>query len=171
MRLLSGLLLLLLLSGCELYGKIGTDDANIEGALPVLLRGEWVFTQAGSTTPGERYSIDDSTIQFGNDSGTSPTSFKGDIRFVSNFSAAAGVIIIEYAEAPTYPLYNGKQFFAVYYRDLKTDTVQLANAINLSDFSAPDTETLEEAVKKFTRLSIGAFINWGIVQHQSKVRQ
>jgi len=171
MRLLSSLLLILLISSCELYGKIGTDDTNIEGALPVLLRGEWVFTQAGSAVPAERYIIDESNIQYGNNDGTDNTSYKGDIRFVSNFSATSGVIIIEYTEKPWYALYNDKQFFAIYYRDLKTDRVQLANAINLSDDSAPDTETLEEAVKKFTRFSMGAFINWGIVQHQIRVRQ
>jgi len=167
------LLLTLLLPCCELYGKIGGSDENIQGALPPLLRGEWIFIQPGLSTPAERYLIEENTIQYGYGGGELEYDFKGTIHFVSNYSMDSGVIIIEYfnSHRPSYAGYNGNSFFAVYYRNLKTNTVQLANSINLADLSAPDTATLEEAIAKFTRLKMGSFVDWGVVQHQSRVRQ
>ncbi|MCL2175166.1 MAG: hypothetical protein FWB73_03880 [Treponema sp.] len=181
--ILTLLFLTLILSCCEPYGKIGGSDENIQGALPPLLRGEWVFIQPGLSTPAERYLIEENTIHYGygsssegrteNDGAESEFDFKGTIHFVSNFSSNSGVIIIEYFDShhPSYAGYNGNLFFAVYYRNLKNDTVQLANAINLADLSAPDTATLEEAIAKFTRMKMGSFVDWGVVQHQSRVRQ
>ena len=165
-----GLLTLLLLSGCELYGKIGGDDINIQGALPELLRGEWVYTPPGSDVPSERYVIEEDTIQYGYGGGDSDTDYKGTVRFVSNYSSTSGVIIIEYTEPPYYEKYNGYSFFGIYFRNLKNDTVQLANAINLGDMSSPDTATLEEAVEKFTRFKMGNYVDWGVVQPQKRVR-
>jgi hypothetical protein len=165
-----GLLTFLFISGCELYGKIGTDDANIQGALPELLRGEWVYIQPGSSVPAERYVIEDNTVQYGYGGGESDTNYKGTIRFVSNYNNTSGVIIIEYTERPSYPLYNGNSFFGIYYRNLESDTAQLANSINLAaHYSAPDTATLNEAIEKFTRLGMGSFVDWGVVQSQRRV--
>jgi len=167
------LLAVLLLSGCELYGKVGGEDTNVQGALPDLLRGEWVYTPPGSAIPSERYVIDNTTIQYGYGGGESDTDYKGNIRFVSNYSNTSGVIIIEYIEGerPTYSKYNGNSFFAIYYRNLGSTMVQLANAINLSDSSAPDTVTLDEAIEKFTRLKIGNYVDWGVVNPQKRVQQ
>ena len=161
-------LLLLLLAGCELYGKVGGDDINFQGALPELLRGEWVFPWPG--IPSERYIIEEDTIEYGYGGGDSDTNYKGIIRFVSNYSMNSGIIIIEYTERPYYASYNGNPFFGIYYRNLKRDTVQLANAINPDGISAPDTATLEEAIGKFTRLNMGSYVNWGRVQPQTRVR-
>ena len=165
----AGLAALLFLAGCELYGKAG-DDGNTQGTLPVLLRGEWVYIPPGSSAPSERYIIDADTVQYGYGGGESDTNYKGNIRFVSNYSATSGVIIIEYTESPSYQKYNGNKFFSIYYRNLNSDTVQLANAIN-ADYSSPDTKTLEEAIKKFTRLRMGNYVDWGVVQPQQKVRE
>ena len=166
----AALLLLLLITGCELYGKVGGIDINIQGALPELLRGEWVYVQPGMSTPAERYIIEGNTIQYGYGGGESETNYKGEIRFVSNYSADSGVIIIEYTERPYYEAYNGYSFFGIYYRNLKRNSVQLANAINPDLSSAPDTATLEEAIVKFTRLNMGSYVNWGVVQPQRRVR-
>ena len=166
---LSGFLFLLLFAACDLYGKIGGDDTNIEGALPELLKGEWVFPATG--IPSERYVIGTETIEYGYGGGESVFDFKGIIRFVSNYSTDSGVIIIEYTEAPSYALYNGNSFFGIYYRNLKNDTVQIANSTNLADgYSAPDTATLDEAIAKFTRLFMGNYIDWGYVNPQRRVR-
>lgn len=162
---------LLLLNACELYGKVGGDDTNIQGALPELLRGEWVYTQPGSSTPAERYVVEETTLQYGYGGGESETNYKGNIRFVSNYSGDSGIIIIEYTERPYYPKYNGKSFFGIYYRNLTYDTVQLANATNLIDYYSPDTETLEEAIGKFTRLKMGSYVDWGVVQPQKRVQK
>jgi len=166
------LLLALLLAGCELYGRIGTDDTNIQGALPELLRGEWVFPAPGAP-PSERYIITGNTIQYISYNNEA-YSYKGFIRFVSNFSAASGIIIIEYIDEdhrPSYPLHNGNFFFGIYFRNLGTNTVQLANSIVLADHSAPDTATLEEAISRFTRGRMGNYVNWGYVMPQWRVHQ
>ena len=173
--ILLNFLLLLFLSNCELYGKVGGADINFQGALPELLRGEWVYIQPGSSAPAERYIIEANTIEYGYGSSSegsteSDTNYKGTIRFVSNYSTDSGVIIIEYTERPHYALYNGNSFFGIYYRNLKRDTVQLANAINPDHQSAPDTATLEEAIEKFTRLNMGSYVDWGVVMPQKRVR-
>jgi len=159
----------LFLAGCDLYGKVGGGDVNIEGALPELLKGEWTYTPPGSYIPSERYVIEGDTVQYGYGGGESEYDYKGDIRFVSNYSTNSGVIIIEYTEAPYYPGYNGNSFFGIYYRNLKNDTVQLANSINPDHSTAPDTATLEEAIGKFTRLQVGNYVDWGVVQPQTRV--
>ena len=161
------LLLLASLAGCELYGKIGGDDTNIEGALPVQLLGEWVFPL---NVPSERYVIAADIIEYGYGGGESAYNFKSNIRFVSNFSANSGVIIIEYIDPPSYEKHNGNSFSAIYYRNLTNNTVQLANAINLADHASADTATLEEAIGRFTRLRMGNYVNWSVVQPQWRVR-
>jgi hypothetical protein len=162
---------ILLFSRCELYGKVGGDDTNIEGALPYRLQGEWAYIPPGSERASEVYTITADTIRYGyagdNNIGTN---FKGNIRFVSNFSGDSGVIIIEYTEKPSYALYNGLPFFAIYYRNLNAGWVQLANAINPDLQSAPDTASLEEAVAKFTRMTMGNYVNWAVVQPQRRIK-
>ena len=160
-----------LLTGCELYGKVGGDDTNIQGALPERLRGEWVYTPPGSVIPSEKYLIEENAIQYGYGGGESDTNFEGKIRFVSNYSTDSGVIIIEYTECPHYENYNGNSFSAIYYRRLTGDTVQLANVIKLSSLGSADTVTLEEAIGKFTRLQMGSYVDWGVVQPQRRVRK
>jgi hypothetical protein len=162
---------LVLFSRCELYGKVGGDDANIEGALPYLLQGEWAYLPPGSEIASEVYTITAETISYGYAGDDNwGTGFRGNIRFVSNYSSESGVIIIEYTEKPNYELYNDKNFFAVYYQNLHSDWVQLANAINPDLQSAPDVDSLEEAVAKFTRLQTGNYVNWGIVMPQRRIK-
>jgi len=160
----------LLITGCDLYGKTGSDNENIQGALPAMLRGEWVFIPPGLNIPAERYLIEENTFQYGYGLLESEYDFKGDIRFVSNYSEDSGVIIIEYIDKPNYPGHNGNSFLGIYYRNLKNSTVQLANAVNLTDYSAPDTASLDEAIKKFTRFNMGSYVDWSVVQHQSRVK-
>ena len=167
------LLFLLFITGCDLYGEAGEDDINVSGTLPETLVGEWIFPVV--EFPSERYLIDAGAVQYGYGGSSegateSVYDYKGNIRFVSNYSDTSGVIIVEYTDRPSYSKYNGNSFFAIYYQNLKSETVQLANAINLSDLSAPDTETLEEAVEKFTLFKMGKFVNWGHVQPQTRVR-
>jgi hypothetical protein len=161
----------LVFSRCELYGKTGGDDTNIEGALPYLLQGDWAYIPPHSERASEVYTITADAVDYGyaGDDNTG-TNFKGKIRFVSNYSSTSGVIIIEYTEKPAYPLYNGLSFFAIYYRNLNAAWVQLANAINPDRQSAPDTATLEEAVAKFTRMNTGTYVDWSVVQPQQRIR-
>ena len=174
-NILSFAFLLAFLAGCDLYGRVGIDDTLTEGTLPELLLGEWVFPTPPALS-SERYvierTVERDTIQYiGFGDGT--TDFKGEILFVSNFSATSGVIIIRYIEGhyPAFPLHNGNSYFGIFYRNLGEHTVQLANSIEPDGLSAPDTATLEEAKRTFTHGRMGRYVNWGIVQPQWRVTQ
>jgi hypothetical protein len=165
-------ILVICLAGCELYGTVGGDNGNIPGALPYLLQGEWFFYSYGN--PSDGYKITNTELWY-DDDGLGGMNYHGNIRFVSNYSSGAGVIIIEYLAGgyPTYTMnggHNGNAFFAVYYRNLKADSVQLANATTLPLNTCPDTATLEEAIAQFTRMKAGNYVNWGTVQTQRRIK-
>jgi hypothetical protein len=161
---------LALFSGCELYGAAGGDDANIPGSLPPLLQGEWRYIPASSGAPADGYIITAATVEYSYQGGSTNTDYKGTIEFVSNYSADSGLIIIAYTRKPGYPNYNGNDYFAIYYRRLKTDSVQLANTTILPAYTCPDTETLEEAKAKFTRLTMGNYVDWSVVLPQTRIK-
>lgn len=166
-------LLLALLAACDLYGTVGMEDTNFPGTLPELLRGEWVFPEpATGAPPADGYIIrtgEGDTLRYIDHSGAG-FSFKGNIVFVSNWSGTSGVMIIRFIEYPDWDGHNGNSYSAIFYRNLGTSSVQLANAIVLSDLSAPDTATLEEAIENFTRGRIGRYVDWGAVQPQTRAR-
>jgi hypothetical protein len=163
----------LFFSGCDLSDRTGGEDANIPGSLPFLLRGTWEYKQPGNTEPAEQYTITDTAIEYGYGGGSSVYDYAGTIAFVSNYDSGSGIIIVEYdpAKKPSYSRYNDGDFCAVYYRNLQSGSVKLANAINLSDMSAPDTATRDEAVEKFTRMKMGIYVDWGTVQPQVRITE
>jgi hypothetical protein len=171
----------ILFSGCDLYGTVGIDDVNKKGALPEALLGNWAFIPSGSPVPAELYTIAGNgvtgyTVKYGYGGGSSPFDYEGTVEFVSNYSSDSGLIIIKYDDTttkPYFPEYNGKDYFAIYYRRLHSTWVQLANAAALPvpAVTSPDVDTLDEAVEKFTRMRTGLYIDWGVVQPQIRVGQ
>jgi hypothetical protein len=161
---------ILLFSRCEIYGKVGGDDTNIEGALPYLLQGEWAYIPTASGAPADGYIITNNTIEYAYDNGSSPTDYKGTIEFVSNYSSGSGLIIIKYTAKPAYSGYNNNDYFAIYYRNLRTNSVQLANTTALPAYTCADTATLEEAKAKFTRMTAGNYVDWSVVMPQTRIR-
>ena len=145
-----------ILGGCDINGE---DDTNYEGTMPGGLQKTW----SGS---GDGYIIGSAALQYTSDY---DGAFTGTISFVSNYSANSGVIIVKYTKPPTHliwgtnqPFYNGKDYTAIYYQNLKSNTVQLASVIDLGDFSSANTATLEEAKAKFTRSQTGNYVGaWG----------
>jgi hypothetical protein len=165
------LAVIILFSGCELYGMVGGDDTNIEGALPSLLQGEWAYIPASSGSPGDGYIITGNNIEYvyhGTDN--IGADFKGTAVFVSNYNSSSGLIIIQYTVPPTYSGYNGNSFCAVYYRNLRSQSVQLANATTLPLNTCSDTATLEEAKVKFTRMTVGDYVDWSVVMPQTRIK-
>jgi hypothetical protein len=89
-----------------------------------------------------------------------------------------GAIIIEYLEgcAPTWDndIKGGQlPFFGIYYKKIDADTVQLANAVDLTAMYGgnkyyTETATLQEAIDKNTAENDSAFIVWGVVIPQDR---
>ena len=99
--------------------------------------------------------------------------FNGDIK--------RGALIIEYFEgadplwlSDTQGLERGeKPFFGIYYKVLDSDTVQMANAVDLAamyDDKPYYTEqrTLDEAIKTFDVENEAEFIDWGVTTPQNR---
>ncbi|GHU27971.1 hypothetical protein FACS1894172_05420 [Spirochaetia bacterium] len=147
-------------------------SARVESAVFFVLF--WVVLFSGcDTDPGstgdlranwateyDRYQIDSSTISY-NDG---YSNFAGEIKNNPDFTAAYGVIIVEYTTAPSGVT---DSFTAVYWRDLHKDSVLLANAWDFSTGIGSATiataATYEAAQKKFTQAASETFIySWAI---------
>jgi len=110
-------------------------------------------------------------------------SYMGLVRAINVFNGDKnrGAIIVEYFEGadplwlsdPDGYSYQGlsrgeKPFFGIYYKALDSDTVQMANAVNLAAMYAGNlyyTEqgTLGEAIATFNVENEAEFIDWGVV--------
>ena len=151
------------LGGCSTEPE---DDTNHPGTLPDRLIGTW-------DSVGDQYVITANTLIY---NAGWESSFAETIVFVSNYSGNSGVIIVRYTSPPTHNVWNtDKPFYvnsynytAVYYQNLSNTTVQLANVINLDDWSSVDTRTRQEAETKFTRGNARKYINWSVVRPFTK---
>jgi hypothetical protein len=97
---------------------------------------------------------------------------------VFNNNEKTGAVIVQYFQgcSPAWSrdIKNGQlPFFGMYYRVLSKDTIQMANAVELSDLYADEeyyTEvaSLEEAVEKNNAINDSEFIAWGVVWPQNR---
>ncbi|MDR2445479.1 MAG: hypothetical protein LBD44_06050 [Spirochaetaceae bacterium] len=108
--------------------------------------------------------------------------YAGIVRAINIFNGDRnrGAIIIEYIEncAPEWldgwGVGDGKlPFFGIYYRVLDSDTIQMANAVDLAALykGAPyhtETATLDEAIEKNNVENEAEFIAWGVVIPQNR---
>ncbi|MDR2185507.1 MAG: hypothetical protein LBO80_07570 [Treponema sp.] len=106
--------------------------------------------------------------------------FMGIVRAVNIFNGDPdrGAIIIEYLEgcAPAWDddiKDGGRPFFGIYYRVLKPDTLQLANAVDLAalyngEKYYTETATLDEAITRNGVENEAEFISWGVVIPQDR---
>jgi predicted small secreted protein len=79
----------------------------------------------------------------------------------------SGVIIIRYTSPPSDGTIN--YYNAVYFNNLTATTVQLGNAVNLSDYSSSEVEEEEDANANFTWGNVGNYIDWQYVNAQTRV--
>ena len=152
--LFAGLVLVLFagfLGGCSVEPE---DDTNYEGTLDGLV-GKWVadygdfFVITGSGSSG--------TIKYYWDSSSSTPGSEGNIEFVSNYDSSSGVIIVKYTRGATDP---GKPFGAFYYLNLTGTTVSINEAYDVSNWENDvKTATREQAIEKFTKGSMGNWID------------
>jgi hypothetical protein len=108
--------------------------------------------------------------------------FMGLVRAINIFNddKDRGALIIEYFEEADPPWLSGqglkrgeKPFFGIYYKVLDSDTVQMANAVDLAAMRAgkayyTEKSTLNEAIKTFTVENEAEFIDWGVAIPQER---
>jgi hypothetical protein len=108
------------------------------------------------------------------------TRYIGIVRAINIFNGnpARGALIIEYIKgcAPQWDpdIKDGQRpFFGVYYRVLDSNTIQMANAVDLAALSNgekyyTETATLEEAIAKNNVMNEAEYISWGVTIPQDR---
>jgi hypothetical protein len=153
-------------------------------------------TYTGGTPNGDDYFVFYDDTVYGQTDDDSPATsgnwgfaYMGVVRAINFFNddPDRGAIIIEYFEGcdPNWLWdsegYNGgqglargeKPFFGIYYRVLKPDIVQMANAVDLAALYAgehyyTETATLQEAIENNTIENEAEYISWGVVIPQDR---
>ena len=143
-------------TGCS-NGSTDDVDLNTLGELPPGLVGKWIFDADSyyelTETAGK------TKLHYHADFGEyGDYSFDSTIEFVSNYNTKSGVIIVEITDGEYNP---SKPYCGIYYKELTSNRVFLANALE-SDYSPADTVTLVDAIFKFTPGKVGNYIHsWG----------
>jgi hypothetical protein len=157
--------------------KKETYTGETESSLPkeedfFVLYDDTVYGQADDMAPGQE--------SWG-------FAYCGVVRAVNIFNGDKdrGAVIIEYLRgcAPDWHNESGddikdgrRPFFGIYYRVLDSDTVQMANAVDLAalyngEKYYTETEHLQEAIDKNTIENEAEFISWGVVIPQDLERE
>jgi hypothetical protein len=142
-----------LFTGCD-TGT--TPPLEVPGTITPFL-GTWFSGSDG-------YEISNTTLFYDDGSnGVYGMSFAGNIRQVSKFGDASGVIIVEYTSAPTAAYSNytpAPNFIGIYYRILAPDMIKLANSYDMTNTDTPD---LGAAIAKFSQINESTFVfSWRI---------
>ena len=156
------------LGGCDSDPGSFVDDNELNTALIGTWREYW------GTEPDEYdgYIISETQLSYGYGSSVA---YAGTIKYVSNFSASSGVIIIEYepgSEAEyieydaawtyvaTHPCTGN--FSGIYYKNLQSGSVEISQAINIANNLGAEEVTLEAAKAAFTSGNTGNYVSrWG----------
>jgi hypothetical protein len=117
-------------------------------------------------------------------------SFAGDIVYAENFSDTGGILIVEYwpgheqnwvdwtkARPPAYfPLRDdnpvGKNFYGIYFLNMNEEGTQVFLACTndqSTNYGPTETETLEEAIAKFTQGNMNQLLDLSVGDPQHKV--
>ena len=157
----------LMLVSCDNGGGGGSGGGNLS------LVGTWVYNYGSGE---DKYIITDNSLEY-------VGGFKGAIRHLEYFTPTAGVIIIEYDangkqeywDYSNWPAIDGPypplgDFYGIYFINLSSTSVQLANAAdNGGDpYYRCEAANLNDAKAKFTAGNVGDFVDWSFVQPQVK---
>jgi hypothetical protein len=159
----------LLFTGCQ------TEPEEPGYELDSRLIGTWMDTGEWA---GDSYTITDTRLSYGY--GADIISYAGTIKYVSNFTSTAGVIIIEY-DSDHKPVYYDSfenygdpdhvvplkgNFIGVYYKNLNPGvSVQMGGAY--ADGGAEEA-TLDGAIAAFTMGNEGTYISFGYGTYQKQ---
>jgi hypothetical protein len=150
------------------------NSGGISGFSPSALAGPWTSADLTALTGVwdsffDGYVISASALEY-DDGGASAAfgfpsmNFSGGIKFVSAYGANAGVIVIEYTDAPDAPYATGtSNYEGIYYQKIDANTVKFANAY---DTGGTDILTLAAALEKFSQANESALVSWGVVSAQ-----
>jgi hypothetical protein len=173
--------------------KALVEDQGKDALFPNLEK-ETYTGETGSNLPGDEdfFVLYDDTV-YGQAEDNAPGqeswgfAYCGIVRALNIFNGDKnrGAVIIEYLRgcAPDWGNESGddikdgrRPFFGIYYRVLDSDTVQMANAVDLAALYAgekyyTETEHLPEAIDKNTIENEAEFISWGVVIPQGRERE
>ncbi|MDR1987041.1 MAG: hypothetical protein LBP88_08745 [Treponema sp.] len=170
MKYLWSILALFLLWGCK--NPVDTLEP-LGDPLDSRLIGTW---RSQPRLDAEGYDITDRILAYtdGDEEQGWDFDYEGAIRYTKRFNDTEGLIIIEYTEegwpkytepGHTVSPYVGTPipgpFFGIYYSGLNADSVILANTTTLDavpPYAPPETQTLEEAIEKFTEHTRNRFV-------------
>ena len=166
------------------------DRAKMQSLFPAMNSASPITCASRDTPHNSDYVLlYDATVYGQQDDGTGGTEiiegtgYMGFVRAINLFydNPNRGALIIEYFEGAdpiwlsnTQGLARGeKPFFGIYYRVLNSNTVQMANAVDLAAMNAGEryyTEkaTLQEAIDYNTVENEAEFISWGVVIPQER---
>jgi hypothetical protein len=145
---------------CPMEGTVdGGGGSGTGNNTAPSLQGQWVGVVLPSNTP-DTYTVTAAALEYDDHTGD-PFEYSGAIAEIVSFSASAGVIIIQYTAVPP-SQGNVGNFFGVYYRDLSSSSVRMANAWAASGGSYPQATTLQDAKNMFKEANVGAHVSvWG----------
>jgi hypothetical protein len=177
----------LFLVGCNTGVGYDLDETRSDrGVLSVLddpsIYGTWRYTydydykdqnEVTQHASGyEEYVITAGTLKYTyvyDQDDTYDSTFTADIIDIVDSDSTSGIIIIQYTTPPadgTVEYYNAVYFQNLSGDNVPGDTVQLANAVNLSDYSSSEVEDEEEAYDNFTWENVEDYIFWMYVNEQ-----
>jgi len=163
------LVMVAVLGGCSLNDNDFVDDNKLNSGLVGTWRDYW----GSGLDDFDGYIITETHLTYGFGDFIA---YKGTIRYVSNFSASTGVIIIEYDEGyeATYVEYDEDwnyvdthdcigNFVGIYFKNLKSgSSVEMSQAINIANNLGAEKLTLEAAKAAFTSGNSGNYVSfWG----------
>jgi hypothetical protein len=151
----------LLFSGCQMEEDNSVDDHKLNEKLI----GTWADKSWGGGTVWDEYIITATKLTYDNGFGGG---YGGTIKYVTNITNSAGVIIIQY-DADKKPSYiysttgdTGPKgdFVGIYYEGFTPSvSVKMAQAIDLNTYSGVEKTTLEAAIAAFTSGRKGEYID------------
>jgi hypothetical protein len=161
-------------------------DSGAGVGLDPRLVGTWRFEFGDSyeqfviQSDGVLGGTDDTLTYSGNYSGADSEIFSGTIRYAEEFSSSAGIIIIEYlpGHENSWPLWSGGEpeppgnFYGIYYLNLNSAGTEVFLACTndqKKDNGPTETETLDEAIAKFTQGNMNQLMDLSVGDPQHKV--
>lgn len=123
------------------------DNEWVNNANFTKLQQKWVDNTGGGYTITA-----DKVDNFWNNNGAETKSYSISIKYIKWTSETAGIIYGQYTTAPSYAPERANKWYAIAFKDLTTDAIDISGASKQLEDGSYDAaaETLAEAISKFT---------------------